>query len=165
MDTQQESSLRNIADRLTPAELSVLHAALAEESTQQPVMLTTSPGSNNDRLWSEMAALGWMSVGEPLEIPVPSRVFRINPGCKEQISAFLASHAHACRITAVTNELRGKIAPMLIDAVHKADGTPFDLALMLATIVEGTMRRSIKPGLHDEFLREVAKLSEALRSV
>ena len=52
----------------------------------------------------------------------------------------------------------------LIDAVHGVDGTPAHLAILLAGVVEGTMRRAIKPELHDEFLREVAKNAEAMRS-
>jgi hypothetical protein len=48
--------------------------------------------------------------------------------------------------------------------VHRVDGTPADLAIMLAAVVESTMRRAIKPELHDEFLREVAKVAEAMRS-
>jgi hypothetical protein len=42
---------------------------------------------------------------------------------------------------------------------------PADVAILLAGIVEGTMRRGIKPELHDEFLREVAKIAEGMRSV
>jgi hypothetical protein len=49
--------------------------------------------------------------------------------------------------------------------VRGADGTPADLAILLAGIVESTMRRAIKPELHDEFLREVAKVAEGMRSI
>jgi class 3 adenylate cyclase len=65
-------------------------------------MVTTTPASRNDVLWSEMTALG--------------------------------------------------------------GGTPADLAIMVAGIVESTMRKALKPELHDEFLREVAKVAEAMRS-
>ena len=54
---------------------------------------------------------------------------------------------------------------MFIDAVQCADGTPADLAILLASVVESTMRRAINPELHDEFLREVAKVAENMRSV
>jgi hypothetical protein len=43
-------------------------------------------------------------------------------------------------MTAIINKFRRDIPPMLIDAVHGADGTPGDLAILLAGIVEGTMR-------------------------
>jgi hypothetical protein len=49
--------------------------------------------------------------------------------------------------------------------VRGADGTQADLAILLPSKVEGTMRCGIKPKLHDEFLREVAKVSEGMRSV
>jgi len=47
--------------------------------------------------------------------------------------------------------------------VQKANGTPAALAILLGMIVEGTMRHSVKPHLHDGFLREVARVAEAMR--
>jgi hypothetical protein len=44
-----------------------------------------------------------------------------------------------------------QIAPRVI----AAGGTPSDVAMMLAGVVEGTMRRWIRPELYDEFLKTV----------
>jgi hypothetical protein len=41
--------------------------------------------------------------------------------------------------------------------VNAASGTPADVALMLAGIVEGTMRRWIKPELHEDFLHDIVE--------
>ncbi|HWX34179.1 MAG TPA: hypothetical protein VNZ53_42995 [Steroidobacteraceae bacterium] len=35
--------------------------------------------SNNDRLWSEMVALGWMNAADPLDAPVRSKVYVVKP--------------------------------------------------------------------------------------
>lgn len=128
-------------------------------------MLTTVPGSNNDKLWSAMVALGWMTVGEPLDAPVRSSVYVVNPAAQDEIRGFLADNARAEAMTAIINEFREKIPPTLLKAVRDADGTPADLAILLAGIVESTMRRAIKPELHDDFLREVAKVAEGMRSI
>jgi hypothetical protein len=55
--------------------------------------------------------------------------------------------------------------PLDVPIPTKVDGTPADLAIMLAGIVESTMRRAIKPEVHDEFLREVLKVAEGMRSI
>lgn len=161
----QLQTLRTIANRATDADLSILHAALAESGGTQPTMLTTTPGSNNDSLWSTMAELGWMSVSEPLEVPVATRVFIINPTAREAIRSFLADRRHADAMTKILNDMRTNIPPVLIQAVQGVEGTPADLAILLGTIVTSTMRRAIKPELHDEFLREVARVAEGMRSV
>ncbi len=94
----------------------------------------------------------------------PPKGYVIIPAASDAIGAFLADNARASAMTSIINEFRGSIPRMLIDAVHGADGTPGDLPILLASIVEGTMRRAIKPDLHDEFLREVAKVADAMRS-
>jgi hypothetical protein len=165
MNDQQKQALRAVARSATPADLSILQAALAELSPDRPTMLTTTPGSNNDRLWSEMIALGWMNAGDPLDIPVRTKVYLVNPAAQAEIREFLADIARAEAMTAIINKFRASIPPMLIDAVHGVNGTPSDLAILLAGIVESTMRRAIKPELHDEFLREVAKVAEGMRSI
>jgi hypothetical protein len=165
MSDRQRQSLQAAAGLATPADISILHAALTELSPDRPTMLTTTPGSNNDRLWSEMVALGWMHAADPLDAPVPSKVYVVNPAAQDEIRGFLADNARSGAMTAMINGFRRTIPPDLIDAVRDADGTPSDLAILLGAIVEGTMRRGIKPELHDEFLREVAKVAEGMRSV
>jgi hypothetical protein len=162
---KHRQALKAVARSATPADLSILVAALTELRPDLPTMLTTTPGSNNDKLWSEMVALGWMNAAEPLDAPVRSKVYVVNPAAKDEIRGFLADNARAEAMTAIINKFRANIPPVLIDAVRDADGTPSDLAILLAGIVESTMRRAIKPELHDEFLREVAKVAEGMRSI
>ena len=162
---QRKQALKAVARSATPADLSILEAALTELCPDRPTLLTTTPGSNNDRLWSEMVALGWMNVAEPLDAPVHSKVYVVNPAAQDEIRGFLADNAKAEAMTAIINKFRASIPPVLIDAVRGADGTPSDLAILLAGIVESTMRRAIKPELHDEFLREVSKVAEGMRSI
>jgi hypothetical protein len=164
-DDRQVAHLRSTARELTAADLSILKAALADVTPERPTLLTTTPGSNNDRLWSEMVAMGWMSRAPQLDVPVPSQVYAVNFAACDRISEFLADLAHADAMTAAINELRATVPRTLIEAVHAHDGRPYDLAMLLAAIVEGTMRRAIKPELHDEFLREVARMAQEMRSL
>lgn len=161
---EQKPDLTMLGNAVSEADLSILRAALEEPNSEVPILVTTTPGSKNDLLWTEMVALGWMSHAEPLDVAVSSKVFRINPAAKESIAGFVAGRSHSAAMTKLINDLRTEIAPKLIEAVHRVDGTPADLAIMLAAVVESTMRRAIKPELHDEFLREVAKVAEAMRS-
>lgn len=165
MNDEHKQALQAIARAATPGDLSILQAALTELHPERPTLLTTSPGSNNDKLWSQMVALGWMNAAEPLDVPVSSKVYAVNPAAQDEIRGFLAENARAEAMTAIINKFRADIPPVLIEAVHGVDGTPSDLAILLAGIVEMTMRRAIKPGLHDEFLREVAKVAEKMRSI
>jgi hypothetical protein len=164
MSDKQRQAVRSLVRAATPADLSILEAALAELTADRPTMLTTTPGSNNDRLWSEMVALGWMTAGDPLDVPVPSKVYMVDPDARDEIRELLADNARATAMTAIINDFRTRIPPMVLDTVRGADGTPADVAIVLAGIVEGTMRRGIKPELHDEFLREVAKVAQGMRA-
>jgi hypothetical protein len=112
-----------------------------------------------------MAVLGWMTVNEPSDLPAGTRAFRINPEAKSAITDFLGKCQHSGSMTKIINDLRASVPPWLIDAVRGVDGTPADLAILLGGIVESTMRRAIKPHLHDEFLREVAKFAQQMRSL
>lgn len=164
VNDQQRQALKAVARAATPADLSILQAALADLRPDPPTLLATTPGSNNDKLWSVMVTLGWMTAGESLDAPVRSRVYVVNPAAANAIRDFLADNARAEAMAALINEYRAKFPPMFIDAVRGADGTPADLAILLASVVESTMRRAIEPELHDEFLREVARAAESLRS-
>jgi uncharacterized RDD family membrane protein YckC len=60
-DTAQDSeALLTMMRSMRDAELSVLDACLAAPGSH----VTTSPGSQNDTLWSHMARLGWMTARE-----------------------------------------------------------------------------------------------------
>jgi hypothetical protein len=145
--------------------ISTLEAALAEPNPDRTVNLTTTTGSKNDVLWSEMTALGWLIERAPLELVPGSRLYEVSASRRPLIAQFLADLDKNAAMTGVTNELRQDIPYRLIEAVRAVDGTPADLAILVAGIVEMTMRRALKPELHDEFLREVAKVAEGMRSI
>jgi hypothetical protein len=165
MPDDPPESLMVFGRAMSDADASNLGAATAELDGAQPVSLATTAGSNNDRLWTEMAVLGWMTANDPPDLPIGTRGFRINPEAKRAIADFLAKCQHSALMTKIINDLRASVPPWLIDAVQGGDGTPADLAILLGGIVESTMRRAIKPHLHDEFLREVAKIAQQMRSI
>jgi hypothetical protein len=164
MPDQPSDFLMVLGRAMTDADASNLQAAIGELRAAQPVSLATTVGSNNDRLWSEMAALGWMTADDPPDLPAGTRGFRINPEAHSAIADFLASCRHSASMTRLINDLCESVPPWLIGAVHAIDGTPADLAILLGGIVESTMRRALKPDLHDEFLREVARVAQAMRA-
>ena len=165
MPVDPPESLMVFGRAMTDTDAANLRAAIAELDGARPVSLATAVGSNNDRLWSEMAVLGWMKADDPADLPVGTRAFRINSEAKSAIADFLAKCRHSALMTKMVNELRESVPSWLIDAVHGVDGTPADLAILLGGIVESTMRRAIKPHLHDEFLREVTKIAQQMRSI
>lgn len=148
---------------MSAADLSVLEAALKEPSGEQPVLLATKERSANDQLWSEMVPLGWLKVAPPLDAPVKSKVFALQPSAKPALEELFAELRRPDAMTKLLNELRAEYPPKLIEAVHRAHGTPNDLAMMLAAIVEATMRRAIKKELHDDFLNEVIRMAQTMR--
>ena len=164
MPNDAPESLMTMGRQMTESDVSTLLAALDELDSEQPVALATSLGSGNDHLWTGMAALGWMSPEAAADMPAGTRAFRINPEARGAIAAFLAKCRHSAAMTQLINDFRASVPPPLIEAVHRVDGTPADLAILLAGIVESTMRRAIKPELHDEFLAEVAKVAQKMRS-
>ena len=129
------------------------------------MLLATSAGTNNDRLWTEMVAPGWMTVHKDAGLPAGTQAFLIRAEAKERVATFLAKCQHSAAMTKLINEVRASIPTRLLDEVNSVNGTPADLAILLAGIVESTMRRAIKPHLHDAFLREVAKVAEGMRSI
>ena len=77
--------------KMSAGDASMLYAAFEDPSRQ----MTTMDGTANDLLWTDMAALGWLTPST-LDIPLPSRatislkVFTITPTGKEPISKLLA---------------------------------------------------------------------------
>ena len=88
---------------------------------------------------SELFSLGqrfWsLSAAEPLDIPNPTKVFVVNRDAWEPLSDFVADRERAEAMTKAINDMRTKIPPLVIAAVRDLDGTPSDLAIMLAGIV------------------------------
>jgi hypothetical protein len=164
-DEERRGALLALGRAMSAADLSVLEGALAEPTQGQAVNLTTTSGSRNDVLWSEMTALGWLTEGGPLELVPGAKLYEIPASAKPLIAQFLADLDKNAAMTRITNELRKDIPYRLIGAVRAVDGTPADLAILVAGIVEMTMRRALKAELHDEFLREVAKVAEGMRSL
>jgi hypothetical protein len=164
-EQEQRGALIALARTMSAGDLSILQAALAEPNQDQAVNLATTAGSKNDVLWSEMTALGWLTERAPLELVPASRLYEFPAPSRPLIAQFLADLDKNAAMTRITNELRQDIPYRLIEAVRAVDGTPADLAILVAGIVEMTMRRALKPELHDEFLREVAKVAEGMRSI
>src|SRR5271154_4400745 len=90
LNDSQRQALLALARVETRPDLATLEAALKELGPDRPVQLTTTPGSDNDRLWAQMAALDWMAVRKPLDIAVSSSVYEINPTAEQEIRDFLA---------------------------------------------------------------------------
>jgi hypothetical protein len=95
MNDKQRQALQALARSATPADLSILQAALTELRPERPTLLTTTPGSNNDKLWTEMVALGWMTASDPLDAPVSSKVYVVNPAPQDALREFLAETARS----------------------------------------------------------------------
>lgn len=164
-DEDRRRELVALGRTMSAADLSILQGALAEPSTDEAVMMTTVAGSKNDVLWSEMTALGWLTEAGVLDAVPGAKLYAMPPTAKPLIAQYLADLDQSASMTRIINELREAIPPRLIDAVRAVDGTPADLAILVAGIVESTMRKALKPELHDEFLREVAKVAEQMRSL
>jgi hypothetical protein len=151
---------------MRPADLSVLAGML--QTPEPEVNIATTIGSDNDLLWSEMARIGWMTLGSADDLPAGSRVFKVGAAGRERIAKLLDEVRHLEERTreampVLFNELCRQIPPQIAERVIAAGGNPSDLAMMLAGIVEATMRRWVQPELHDEFLRAVAGRAQDLR--
>jgi len=142
------------------SDLSVLAGVL--QSPEPEVNIVTTTGSDNDLLWSEMAQLGWMSLERDEDLPAGSRLFKVHGVGRDQIAKLL-DEIRRDAMPDIFNELCRQIPPQIAERVIATGGTPADIALMLAGIVEATMRRWIKPELHDEFLRAVTERTQDLR--
>ena len=158
----ENEGIRALLREMGEADLSVLWAAVDTLGGEQDVNLTTTSGSSNDVLWTEMVKLGWMSIAAPDDLPAGSKLFTLHPQARAQLETLLATHAREA-MPGIFNELCRTVPPMITKPVMAARGTPSDVALMLAGVVEATMRRFIKPDLHDEFLRAVADRAQDLR--
>jgi hypothetical protein len=150
----QIESLKAHLKEMSAADLSILDALTESLKQEETVSLATTPGSKNDLLWSQMAVLGWMKLDKPLAEHAASKVYIVNREAREPLEALLIDLKRD-ELPKLFNQLRREIPPMIAPPVIAAGGAPADVALMLAGIVEATMRRWIKPGLHKEFLQAV----------
>jgi len=155
--TAAEAQMESLKARLretSRGDLSILAALPETLAQEETVRLATTSGSQNDLLWSQMAALGWMELDQPLEGHAASKVYIVRRKAREPIEALLTDLKRE-ELPKLFNELRRDVPPMIVPRVVASAGTPSDVVMMLAGIVEATMRRWIKPELHEEFLRAV----------
>jgi hypothetical protein len=147
-------SLKTFLKEMSAADLSILEALPESLKQEETVRLVTIPGSKNDLLWSQMAALNLMKLDEPLEEHPRSKVYVVFREAREPIETLLMELKRD-ELPKLFNELRRDIPNMIAPRVIAAGGTPSDLAMMLAGIVESTMQRWIISDLHDDFLEAV----------
>ena len=155
-DEKQLETVRSAVRQLSPADLSILEALVQSLESEESVRITTTPGSANDRVWSEMTALGWMSPDAPLEVPVDTRVYIVKREAKEVLEGLLLDLKRD-GLPQLFNELRRDIPARIVPPVIAAGGTPADVSMMLAGIVEGTMRKYINDELHEELLQDIVR--------
>jgi len=161
MTQAQIDSLKARLKDMSAADLSILAALSDSFKDEETVRLVTTPGSKNDVLWSEMAALNLMTLDKPLEEHAASRVYVVHREAGEPIEALL-KELKSEQLPDLFNRLRREIPPLIAQPVIAADGTPSDVAMMLAGIVEATMYRWIKPELHEQFLKAVFERAQDL---
>ena len=83
--------LLRLMQRASAGDMSILlHASRPRD---EPVSMATSPGTNNDKLWSEMVKLGWMSVRDD-KVPtkfaaITIRIFTLTPNGRAGIAELL----------------------------------------------------------------------------
>ncbi len=159
---EQTQALLTRMRELSAGDLSILEAVVESLEGEDEVRLTTTPGSANDRLWSEMTVLGWMSADAPLEVPVDTKVFVVHAAARERLSSLLLDLKRDA-LPALFSDLRREIPAKIVPPVVAAGGTPADVSLMLAGIVERTMRKYIKPDLHEAFVDDIVRKVRLLK--
>jgi hypothetical protein len=150
----QIESLKKLIKEMSAADLSILEAVPEALQQEECVRLATISGSKNDMLWSQMTALNWMKLDEPLEEHPESKVYVVPREAREPLEAFLLDLKRD-ELPNLLNEFRRDIPPLIGPRVIAAGGTPSDLVMMLAGIVQSTMRRYVREDLHAEFLQAV----------
>ena len=158
---EQIEAMKTNLKEMSAADLSILAALSESLREEETVRLATIPGSKNDQLWSKMAELHWMTLDTPLEEHPASKVYIVRREALEPIETVLLELKRD-ELPALFNELRRDIPSLIVPRVISAGGTPADVAVMLAGIVEATMRRWIRDELHEEFLRTVFDRAEDL---
>ena len=166
MDATQEQleALKTLMRKMSSADLSILEALPQALREEESVRLATTPGSGNDALWSQMAALNWMKQAEPLEEVPGSRVYVVSREARVPLEALLLDLKRD-ELPKLLGEFRRDIPPLIVPRVIAAGGTPSDVVMMLAGIVQSTMRRYIREGLHEEFLKAVYDRARDLNQV
>ncbi len=160
----QIESLKRQMREMSAADLSVLEGALQTLQQEESVRLVTVSGSKNDALWAEMTTLNWMKADGPLKENLASRVYVLLREAREPLDALLLDLKRD-ELPNLLSEFRRDIPPLIGPRVIAAGGTPADLVMMLAGIVQSTMRRYIREDLHEEFLRAVFERARDLDKI
>jgi len=150
----QLESLKTLMREMSAADLSILETVPQTLEQEESVRLVTVSGSKNDLLWSQMVALDWMKQEGPLEEHPASKVYIVSREARDPLEGLLLDLKRD-ELPKILNELRRDIPPMIGPRVIASGGTPADLVMMLAGIVQSTMRRYIREDLHEEFLKAV----------
>jgi hypothetical protein len=157
-------SLKKLTKEMSPADLSVLEGVLQALQEQESVRLVTISGSKNDALWSEMTALNWMKLDGPIEDHAASKVYIVLREARAPLETFLLDLKRD-ELPKLLDEFRRDIPPLIGPRVIGAGGTPADLVMMLAGIVQSTMRRYVQEDLHEDFLRAVCDRGRDLNQI
>jgi hypothetical protein len=150
----QLESLKTLMREMSAADLSILETVPQALEQEDSVRLATVSGSKNDLLWSQMVALGWMTQEGPLEAQPASKVYIVPREAREPLERLLLDLKRD-ELPKMLSEFCREIPPLVAPRVIASGGTPADLVMMLAGIVQSTMRRYIREDLHDEFLKAV----------
>jgi hypothetical protein len=150
----QIEALKTLMREMSAADLSTLEAVPQALQEQETVRLATVAGSKNDALWSHMASLGWMKQDEPLTGQPTSIVYIVPRDAREPLEALLLDLKRD-ELPKLLSQFSRDIPPMIAPRVIEAGGTPADLVMMLAGVVQSTMRRYIREDLHEQFLQAV----------
>jgi hypothetical protein len=161
-DEQQLDSVRSAIRQLSPADRSVLEAVVQSLESEETVRVTTTPGTANDRVWSEMAILGWMSIDTPLEVSVDTRVYIVEQRAKKPLCEMLLDIKRD-GLPDLFNELRREIPAKIVPPVIASGGLPSDVSMMLAGIIERTLQNYINDELHEEMLQDIVRKVHVLQ--
>ena len=160
----QIEALKTLMREMSAADLSILEAVPQTLLQEESIMLATIVGSKNDVLWSQMATLNWMKEHEPLDEHPGSKVYVVPREAREPLEALLLDLKRD-ELPKLLNEFRRDIPPLIGPRVIAAGGTPSDLVMMLAGIVQSTMRRFIREDLHEQFLQAVHDRARDLNGI
>lgn len=149
--TDQTDRLLGRMKTMSVADLSTLEAGLSHPDAT----LTTQPGSENDLLWKEMEALGWLQGSDgSFDLPngnsLPLRTYAIMEEGRAPIASLLAKDRDArrrpaeidARMADLSNTLCLEFLQTLRDRVVEAGGTRGDVEILLTS----TMVRWVRAG-------------------
>ncbi len=133
---------------LPPHELGTLETTLARAESDDVVMMTTE-GSPNDRLWTAFVESGWMRRGT---LPAPgSAAFVLGATGKPAIRALFERYVswrvrHAAAMDRIEQHDCVELLESLRAKVAEAEGTNQDFAMVVGRLVALAVKSSAEPG-------------------